>query len=661
MKKAVFNYRPEIDGLRTLAVLLVMLFHAKLEIFSGGFIGVDVFFVISGFLITSIIYKENINNNFSYLSFYERRIRRIFPMIFFILFITSIISFFIYSPSQFKDFAQSVVSTISYSSNIYFYNKIGYFSGNLNNSPLIHTWSLAVEEQFYLFFPVILTFFYKYKEKQLKLIIIILIVLSFSSIFIFKSSGEFNFFMATSRVWELLIGSYLAVNRKNLFSTVPLSRNKYDFFSILGIVMIFWSAIYFDYSTFHPGPLTFIPVIGTALVIKYANRNNIVGIILSNKIVVYLGLVSYSAYLIHQPLFVFTAQIFNMELPFYVYLLLIVITFILSHFAYKFVESPFRNKKLITRNMVFKGSFIISLIFLSFGLYGHFSNGIQNRFSNRQIKIFNEIEISPLRNYCHTEGVDYLKPSESCNPSSFTPSWAVLGDSHGVEISYMLNDLLKSYNKSSIQLTFSGCPPAFGFDSNNPGCSDWNTDAVNYLINNKNIQNVVLVYRHSYYLKGENKTTFPETELSPLDFINSLDNLSDLKKKDLYFEGLNNIIDKLISNNKTVYLVYPIPEIIDPIDKYIFNNYFLGSPMIKKQGPSFEYYKKRNNYFLAFIGKTNNNKLVKIPTFHLFSKNNSIEVIKEGKALYFDSNHPSLFGANLVSKLILKLSNEKLD
>ena len=158
MNKAVFKYRPEIDGLRTLAVLLVMLFHAKFEFFSGGFIGVDVFFVISGFLITSILYKENINNNFSYLSFYDRRIRRIFPMIFLTIFVSSIISFFICSPSEFKNFSQSVVSTISYTSNIYFYNKTGYFFGDLNVNPLIHTWSLAVEEQFYIIFPLVLTF-----------------------------------------------------------------------------------------------------------------------------------------------------------------------------------------------------------------------------------------------------------------------------------------------------------------------------------------------------------------------------------------------------------------------------------------------------------------------------------------------------------------------
>ncbi len=657
--KAIFKYRPEIDGLRTVAVLLVIFFHAKLDFFKGGFVGVDIFFVISGYLITSIIYKEKINQNFSFISFYDRRIRRIFPMIFFLLLITSIVSFFVYSPNELKNFSQSIVSSVTYTSNIYFFNKTGYFSGNLNTSPLIHTWSLAVEEQFYIFFPLILSLIISFKEKIIKFIIISLAFASFISIFFFVNVEDFNFFMASSRVWELLAGSFLALNRKRLLAKLN-NKTSSNLFSLAGFIMILWSAVYFDKSTFHPGFITIVPVLGTLLVIEFSDKHNFLGKILSNNFIVHLGLLSYSAYLIHQPLFVFVEEIYKTDLSVSVYIFLTILTFVFSHFTYIYIESPFRNKNVYSRKFIFKSGFSISMIFISIGLFGHFSKGFPNRYSENQFKIFNEIEISPLRNDCHTEGINYLKPQNACNSSSLPTKWAVLGDSHGVEISYQLSKNLEIFNESALQLTFSGCPPAYGYNSSNPGCSDWTKESIQYLINNENIKNVVLVYRHSFYLKGENSREDLGTKLNPIEFIKNGKEISSKDKMKIYFDGYLKIIEELLLNNKNIYLIYPIPEIIKPIDKYIFNNIVFNKERIITEGPTLEYYNYRNNYVLDFNNKTNHKNLLKIPVKELFSNETTIKVIKEGKALFFDNNHVNLQGANIITNKIINLYNERL-
>ena len=299
------NYRPEIDGLRAIAVFLVIIYHAELNIFNnlifkGGFIGVDIFFVISGYLITSIILKElNVNNSLSLKYFYERRIRRIVPVLVFIALTCIPFAFIFLSPIEIVDFSKSVLSSLGFTSNLYFYfsdQEYAALSGLYK--PFLHTWSLSVEEQYYIFFPLFFFLIFRYLKKYILIILITFLILSlFLAEYGSKNFSSLNFYMLPSRMWELLLGSVLAYTEsKNKIPKVKLFNYT---FPLLGICLVLFSAIFFDHDLRHPSFYTLIPVIGVGMVISFSNKDEITTKILSSKIFVGTGLISYSLYLWH--------------------------------------------------------------------------------------------------------------------------------------------------------------------------------------------------------------------------------------------------------------------------------------------------------------------------------------------------------------------------
>ena len=650
--KAVFKHRKEIDGLRSIAVLCVILYHANFSFFSGGYIGVDVFFVISGYLISSIIYKEILNNEFRFLSFYERRIRRIFPMIFTLLFITIPIAFVLYSPQELRNFFQSVLSTVTYSSNIYFWKKTGYFSQNLDSLPLIHTWSLAVEEQYYIIFPILFVLTSKIGKWFVDISFALLAITSIILCFWFFQDDEKNFFFMPMRAWELLAGAALSLQKKEYFDKSIKSGRIYDLFSILGLGLILFSASFFDNKTVYPGPLTLIPIIGSILLIYSMSSNTLVGKILSNSFIVHLGLLSYSAYLIHQPLFVFYRYINESEIKIFEYIILIALTFFLSHFSWKFIESPFRKKSTVSTKTVFSLAVVCSVSVLTIAIIGHYYKGFPQRFSNEQQSISNSIEVSPFRDSCHTEGVNFLPPNAACTFFKDSITWAVFGDSHGVELSYALAKKLDKLNQGVIQLTSSGCQPAYSFESNTPGCTKWIRESMKYLQDNNKITNVVLVFRHSFYLFGDQLQVYPNIPNGAPVFIS---NSTPIIAREIYWKSLEQMIQVLRKSGKKVYLVDPIPELGTFLSKYIFNNNILQATRIDSLGTNIHYYQQRNQFILSKLSKINwDSSLIRIRPLDFLQDGNSLKVIKNQKALYFDDNHLSLNGADLLSDLFFK-------
>ena len=238
------KYRAEIDGLRALAVIPVILYHADFDIFQGGFVGVDIFFVISGYLITSIIIRDIENNHFSLINFYERRARRILPSLFFIVFLTVIFSCLYLPPHALKDVGQSVFSVSLFISNIFFYFETDYFANTAKMAPLLHTWSLGVEEQFYILFPILLLFIKKLKKLfQIFLIFFLLICSLYISESLLKNDQEYSFFIVISRFWELAIGSLLAmIKGVSIENKFKLFWN--DLFALLGIFLILFQFIF---------------------------------------------------------------------------------------------------------------------------------------------------------------------------------------------------------------------------------------------------------------------------------------------------------------------------------------------------------------------------------------------------------------------------------
>jgi peptidoglycan/LPS O-acetylase OafA/YrhL len=342
------KYRAEIDGLRALAVVPVILFHAGFELFSGGFVGVDVFFVISGYLITTILIEDMENNRFSLLNFYERRARRILPALFFVMLVCIPFAWMWMLPNQMKDFSQSLVAVSLFASNILFWRESGYFDAAAEEKPLLHTWSLAVEEQYYIFFPIFLILAWRFGKNR---VFWMIVVMASASLLLsewgWRNKPTANFYLAPTRAWELFAGSIAAfIVQKN-------GVQKNNFLALLGLAGIVFSIFFYDESTPFPSVYALVPVIGVVLLVLYAERETLAAKLLSTKAFVGIGLISYSAYLWHQPLFAFSRIKLLQEPSSMLMSVLALCSLLLAYFSWKFIETPFRKRGAVTRNKVF--------------------------------------------------------------------------------------------------------------------------------------------------------------------------------------------------------------------------------------------------------------------------------------------------------------------
>ena len=272
------KYRKEIDGLRAIAVIPVILFHAGFEHFSGGFVGVDVFFVISGYLITTIILSEKENGTFSLINFYERRARRIIPALFLVMLVSTLFSWVWLPPANLKDFSASLVAVSLFSSNILFWQETGYWGVVNELKPLLHTWSLAVEEQYYILFPLFLMLMWRFRKRWIlsSFFLIALGSLSFSHWAAYNIPTA-NFFLLPTRGWELAIGAGVAfyfIYRKNTMRSLLSHKIVDDFLSLFGLILIGYAIFIFDEKTPFPSLYALVPTIGTALIIVFSSRGH---------------------------------------------------------------------------------------------------------------------------------------------------------------------------------------------------------------------------------------------------------------------------------------------------------------------------------------------------------------------------------------------------
>ena len=370
------NYRSEIDGLRALAVIPVILFHAGFELFSGGFVGVDVFFVISGYLITTILIEDMQNKRFSIINFYERRARRILPALFFVMLICIPFAWMWMLPTQMKNFSQSLVAISFFASNILFWKESGYFDVDAKEKPLLHTWSLAVEEQYYLLFPIFLILVWRFgKNKVFWMIFVMAAVSLMLSEWGWRNKPDANYYLVVTRAWELLAGSIVAfmIHRRG-------DKNN-NTLALIGLAAIIFSIFTYDKNTPFPSAYSLVPVLGTIMIVLYAKKNSLVADLLSTKVMVNIGLISYSAYLWHFPLISFAKiKLLNSNSVFLM-LSLSIVSIIIAFISWKYIEKPFRNRERISRKIIFFFSLVGLLVFSVFGLLGHFSEGFRDRFS----------------------------------------------------------------------------------------------------------------------------------------------------------------------------------------------------------------------------------------------------------------------------------------
>lgn len=503
----MLNYRPEIDGLRALAVTVVILFHAGLETFGGGFVGVDVFFVISGYLITSIVLSQLSSGTFSLANFYERRARRILPALFLVMFVCIPFAWFYMLPRDMKDFAESLGAVSLFLSNHLFLSETDYFETAAELKPLLHTWSLAVEEQYYFFFPLFMMLAWRHTRKQTVFLLAAISLTSFAlAEWASHNKPSAAFFILPTRFWEIAFGGFLAF----YFSKHP-KKTTHKFVSetggLIGLSLILYATFFYDKSVPFPGMYALVPVLGAILVILFANKDNITGKILSSKPFVGVGLISYSAYLWHQPLFAFARHIHLNEPHTIVFIGLSITSYILAFISWKWIESPFRNGKLIGQKHVLTFALIGSFFFISFGIAGS-KNLIATRWSPSEESL-SQFTWTQMRSICVDNGENQAGHIKFCRfgqNSVETPTFAIFGDSHSEGLNPVLDQIGKDLGISYVQNGHGGCLPLLGVDvvkgnSEKGVCESVAERQFNYVKQNR-IKTVLLAASWTLYTQG---------------------------------------------------------------------------------------------------------------------------------------------------------------
>lgn len=458
------TYRSDIDGLRAIAVLLVVFDHLHLW-FLGGYIGVDIFFVISGYLISSAIISEMNEGAFSISSFYERRIRRIFPALLVMLLVTSALAYRYFVPAETVSYARSMLTAVFSVSNIYFWQQSGYFDEPSLFKPLLHTWSLAVEEQFYIFFPIFLMLVQRWAPRRLKASIWTIAGVSFAvACFWVERDATTAFFFAPLRAWELLIGTVLS-QRYLPDITGKLWRN---LASLSGLILIMAPAVMFTARTHFPGLAALPPCLGAALIIAAGETGpSVVGRILSWRPVVFVGLISYSLYLWHWPIIVFQhtnsilvqAHAGSRRVP----LIVFVLSLIVATLSWRFVETPFRKGRFRpNRQMLFVVSGAAVSVVVALALYMDISNGLPRRFPKDALAVaryedFDTTESFRVNTCFLTTKTPFsvYRPDICLKPDPPRKQYLLLGDSHSAHLYHGLAAEFPELNIS--QATVAAC------------------------------------------------------------------------------------------------------------------------------------------------------------------------------------------------------------
>lgn len=431
------KYRAEIDGLRALAVVPVILFHGGFGAFRGGYIGVDVFFVISGYLITTLLLEDLQNNRFSIKRFYERRARRILPALFLVMLVCIPFAWHWMLPDPLENFGQSLIATVLFSNNILLTLTSGYWDLAAEFKPLLHTWSLGVEEQFYVFFPILLAFIWYFTKKYLLAALLTLAIISVvQSEYLQNDYPNANFYLIFSRVWELLAGSIAAL----ILRKKQLESN--ELLSFLGLFAIVSAIVLYDSNTPFPSLYSLAPVLGTVLLILYCRQETLIGSVLTIPMVVKIGMISYSAYLWHQPLLAFSKVYSKNEPTVLINSLLVFATFPIAYASWRYVETPFRNKRLVPLHYFLIFVSAAGAVIIAFGIAAYTTHGFTGRMKN------DELSAQQLYISYNERNMEFKRDDFAGNSQ---PKLLVVGDSFARDIT---NAVRESYNIDTIELLY---------------------------------------------------------------------------------------------------------------------------------------------------------------------------------------------------------------
>jgi peptidoglycan/LPS O-acetylase OafA/YrhL len=663
------TYRPEIDGLRAIAVGAVILYHAQITVFDhqpfrGGFIGVDIFFVISGYLITSIILKELITTgSFSFKHFYERRIRRILPVLIFVMLVSLPFAWMYLLPSSFVDFSKSILYSLGFSSNFYFWysgQQYGAESGLLK--PFLHTWSLSVEEQYYIIFPIVLLIVFKYFRQYLIHILILGFIISLAlADWGSRNHPSFNFYILPTRGWELLAGSILAY-----FEITKGHRSQHQILNLIlptiGLLLIGHSILFFNDKMFHPSFYTLSPIIGVCLIIWFSHKDELITKILSTKLFVGIGLISYSLYLWHYPIFAFNRIAeFTMEGGgVFKKLSLVFLILIVSIFSYYFIEKPLRNK-----NNKFKVIISLIAILISVLMIFNFIVIQKDGYPNRITEILRGDLFIPKMLLKNQKGKSCHNKIEGCNfNASSNKKVYIVGDSHMASLMFNLKDRIVEKNYQFITSTFGGCLFYPGFNLVNDktqkiddNCNKSYFQKLKETLSNDKNSIIIFGGRHPLYLSNY---FFDNQEVGGIEGLEWGSKFLSSGEYDTIQNSFKREILELSKNNKII-LIYPIPEVgWNPKKKLLIQwdkNKFSKNTDLKYITTSFNIYKERAKSSFELLDSIHSNNIYRVYPHKLFCDTaiqNRCITHDDMNIFYADDDHPSLKGSEMINDLIMK-------
>ena len=669
------KYRPEIDGLRALAVIPVILYHAGFKLFSGGYVGVDIFFVISGYLITSIILAELENGTFSLTHFYERRARRILPALFLMMFACLPFAWMWLVPDAMEEFSKSLIAVTSFMSNALFcWAAGGYFNQAAELKPLIHTWSLAVEEQFYVLFPLFLILTWKFDKRwMIGLLLAALFISLISAQWLLIRYPSFTFYMLPTRAWELLIGTCIAFYYARHNIKIQ-NHHAEQLGSLTGLTLIAYAVFTFNNETPFPGINALVPTMGAAFIIIFTTPKTAVGRLLGSKLFVGVGLISYSTYLWHQPIFAFVKERMLNQPSMSLMAGLIMLSLVLAYLSWRYVEKPFRNINYFSQKQIFLYSALCGLFFISIGLVGAMTDGITKRF---QISVHDtlhpESAWSNSKTGCDLPSGDALRDVCILGDKNNIVG-AIIGDSHAMALGYEYELALQSQGSGAYAMMLHGCPPIYGiYNAHFPlrDCNKHNNAAFNLIKNNAQIDYVIISSRWIMLL---NKSGFDNGEGGniPTNFrINLVDidqnlAISEELRKALIKEKYLEFIKMYLATGKKIILVYPVPEVGWNVPKFISKSILFHGQKDINLSTSHHAYQTRNQEVIDMLDSIGDKEnLVRIYPDKLlcntFMAKRCIASLN-GVPLYIDDNHLSNLGARLVINEVMKnIIQKKLD
>lgn len=663
-------YRPDIDGLRAIAVLAVVFYHLDLAVVPGGYSGVDIFFVISGYLITKILLEEINDSQFSLLAFYERRVRRLMPALFVIMSSATAAGIIVLDPSNLKDFGQSLVAATIFSANILFWHESEYFAPGSLEKPLLHLWSLSLEEQFYFVFPLALALIYRSNKKSLGRWLIVAALLSFAScIFLTKAQPQSAFYLLPARAWELLVGALLAQNAVPAVKT----RLQKNIISLAGAVLICSGFILLSKSAVFPGPGALLPVLGTAAIIwsgtgdlpqPFLNR------ILASRALVLIGLISYSIYLWHWPLIVFAHILLPQGLETSDLLGFFTILFALSSATWKYIEKPFRKQKSIPFSLhrntgnergTLRFGLSISALMLGTAMTGvvlHIREGLPQR--NKHIRELPRLAEDPQWTEFKKDQETLRKVRDGQLPRvigkiSEKPTFILWGDSHANSLINAIEEQAKTANRAGYVASQEfGAKPLAGIGGffrkrEDSDAVSQNESILRLIEENSDISLVIIAGFWS--LEGKYFDATGE----------ALHETCQIKLTEL---GLNRTAERLHRAGKSVLLVPDVPTLSEGIRAKLWAAQIFDQDVenaAKSLGSPLTEYRRRNEPYTQIFERMRSRfswTIAPIEAAFYPSLDRSSLIFHNGNLLYVDSNHLSVHGAKYLSEKITFLTTK---